>query len=99
MTIATSDEPSVGSSTAAATRPSVFLKPRRWRVDVIGAFALVLAAAGLVGSVVLLRTTPAALPTATFSPARTGPVVPRLTERAGRAARRIACLGGEGPLV
>jgi hypothetical protein len=68
MTIATSDEPSVGSSTAAARRPSRFLKPRRWRVDVIGAFALVLAAAGLVGSVVLLRTTPAALPTATSAP-------------------------------
>jgi hypothetical protein len=62
MTIATSDETSVGSSTAAATRPSRFLKRRRWRVDVIGAFALALAVAGLVGTVVFLRTTPPPLP-------------------------------------
>ena len=68
MTIATSDQASVGSSTAATARPSISRKPRRWRVDVIGALALVLAAAGLVGTVMFLRTTATAPPPAIPAP-------------------------------
>jgi len=55
MAIETQDEESVGSSPAPAAHISVVQKPRRWRVDVIGASAVVLAAAGLVGTLVLLR--------------------------------------------
>jgi hypothetical protein len=63
MTVATRDEEAVGSSSAHAV-VKVPHVPRRWRqrVDVIGASAVALAAAGLAGTIVFLRPTPAAMP-------------------------------------
>jgi hypothetical protein len=69
MTIETQDEASVGTTVAPAAPPSVVRKPSPWRVDVIGASAVVLAAAGLVGTVLLLRSM-SATPAVTVPPMR-----------------------------
>jgi hypothetical protein len=55
MTIATQDEPSVDSNMAPAAPSSLVRKPSPRRLDLIGASAVLLAAAGLAGTVVLLR--------------------------------------------
>jgi hypothetical protein len=70
MTIETQDEASVGTTVPPAEPPSVVrtLSPRR--VDVIGASAVVLAAAGLVGTVVLLRSMSATPTVSSVPPVR-----------------------------
>jgi hypothetical protein len=58
MTMVTPDAPSVPSSAKPAAR-FVVTGPRRLRLDLIGALAVVVAVAGLGATVVLLRTLPA----------------------------------------
>jgi len=58
VTMATPDAPSARSSAKPAAR-FVFTSPRRLRLDLIGASALVVAVAGLGATVVLVRTLPA----------------------------------------
>jgi hypothetical protein len=70
MTIETQDEASVGTTVAPEAPPSVVRKPSPRRVDVIGASTVVLAAAGLVGTVVLLRSMSAAPMVSSVPPAR-----------------------------
>jgi hypothetical protein len=64
-TIETSDETSVSSRAAPPVRPSVSPKPRLQRVGVLGGTAVVIAVAGLLSTIALLRTFPASVPRAT----------------------------------
>jgi hypothetical protein len=69
MTIATHDEDRVGTSAPhARSQPSESPRPGRWPSDVIGVLAVLVAATGLVGTIVLLRPTPEATPHSVSSP-------------------------------
>jgi hypothetical protein len=72
MTTATRDEEAVGSSGEhPVSKMFQFHERGRWRIDLIGALAVVIAGLGLVGTLVFLRPTPSAMPqTVSVPPAR-----------------------------